>query len=107
LQLVKIVEEIDEFRKHITTGRRMNPPLDTMLTHLAKAAEKARIVFDDGNAGGLHDYAAEGALPEVADMTVVLHVLWAALSEVVGRSLDADAEALAKARGDVARGVRA
>ena len=104
LQVPKMVEEIEELRLLM----RGIPTFLHQRFHAAigDAADYARPLFDSGHAGTADDTRIVDLRSELADITVVVHVMWAALEELAGERFSADAEAFRKAKADAARGVR-
>jgi len=100
-QVVKLVEEVVELQGCIGIVKYGDKDLDRLL---CDAQTVARRVFDRGDCTQVE--IPEDAVKEAADCYVVLAVLTHALEQMLGREIDLEALALAKATGDVKRGVR-
>jgi NTP pyrophosphatase (non-canonical NTP hydrolase) len=101
-QFAKLVEEVGEVGGACSIQGGM--AAEHVYADLYWAASSAREAFDDGYCGEV--LSPETAAEEAADCYVVLSVLTHALEQMLGREIDLEALALAKAQGDVKRGVR-
>lgn len=99
-QIAKMIEELAELNECAVGGS------SDFREAMALIGRFARGVFDKGDAGDVDMAQFARLLSELADLTVVLHIMWAAANEMAGRRLVPEQEALRKATKDVERGVR-
>lgn len=102
-QVVKLTEELEELADGVLLYSD-DGSADNLAFDLHLMADRARAAFNQGCCGRVLN--VDEVVAEAADCYVVLSVLTHALEQMLGREIDLEALALAKATGDVKRGVR-